>query len=105
MSNFEKKDIRGLIGLAQRARKLAIGRYAVIQAVKSDEAQLVILAEDASQKLNNELDAINPDVKKVVHSTKHKLGALLGRKELALIAVCDVNFAREIQKIIAENEE
>lgn len=89
-----------LIGLAQRAGKLAPGRFAVIKSIKQADARLIIFSRDASEKLQKEITAFVRGVKIVRLLTRNELGAVLGRNELAVLAVCDPNFAREIEKLI-----
>ena len=42
--------VYGMLGLASRARKVVSGTDAVIETINKREAELVIIAQDASEK-------------------------------------------------------
>ena len=100
MKDYQLQKIFRLIGLAQRAGKLAPGRFAVTKSVKQAKAQLIIFSVDASEKLQKEISGLAAGVKIVHLSTKNELGSVLGRNELAVLAVSDKNFAVEIGRLI-----
>lgn len=105
MNDAQLQKIFGLIGLAMRAGKLAAGRFAVIKSLKQDKAKLILFSGDASEKLQKEITSLAGEIKVVQAARKKALGAVLGRKELAVLTVLDDNFADEIYKLhIADTE-
>ncbi len=97
---IQLQKIFGLIGLAMRAGKLDAGRFAVIKSLKQSKTRLIIFSTDASRKLEKEIRSLAGNIKIIHLSEKNRLGALLGRNELAVLAVSDKNFADEIEKLI-----
>lgn len=90
----------GLLGLARRGGRLAMGHDAVLRAVAARQAHLLLLATDASPRVvrRTREAAEAADVPLIVWSTKSALGALLGRRDLAVLAVCDAGFADALMK-------
>jgi len=95
-----RTNIENLLGLAHRAGKLTLGRYAVIKAIRQQRAKLIILAHDASEKMISEIRTVDPQCKMIRYGEKDDLGNILGRAELAVIAICDQQFAQGILKIM-----
>lgn len=88
------------LGLAMRAGKLATGDTAVLDAVRSQEAKLVILATDASENTRKKFSdkCSHYQVPVIVHGTRDLLGAGIGKAERVVIAVTDSGFADMLQK-------
>lgn len=90
--------IIGMIGMANRAGKIQSGEFSVEKAVKSFKAELVIVAEDASdntRKLFRDKCEFY-EVPCYVFGTREKLGKILGKAERASVAVLDPGFAKAI---------
>lgn len=85
-----------LLGLAMKAGKIASGEFAVESEVKSGNAQLVIVAEDASdntkKKFRNSCRFY--EVPFVCAGTKDELGHAIGKEYRAIVAVLDAGFAK-----------
>ena len=97
--------IDNLLRLAKKAGKLKIGRSPVLGAIKKGRVQLIIVADDASIKIEREIKFENKKIEVLKYSTKNKLGELFGRQEVAVLAICDKNFAHSIsQLLLNENE-
>lgn len=94
----------GLLGLARRGGRLALGHDAALRAVAARKAHLLLLASDASPRLVRRVEeaAAAAGVPLIVWSTKSALGALLGRRDLAVLAVCDAGFAEALVKRFKE---
>ena len=92
ISNF------GILSLAHRAGKVAIGREAVQKMVESGKARVLVIAEDASPKIAQHFSSSLIKVRIPIYyaNSKTELGASLGRGEVAVLAICDVNFAKGI---------
>jgi len=86
------------LGLAMRAGKLASGEEPVLKAIRSGEAKLVILAQDASdnteKKLTDKCESYQ--VPLVIGFTRYELGGAVGKPERVMFAVTDQGFAQMI---------
>ncbi|XID96097.1 YlxQ family RNA-binding protein [Paenibacillaceae bacterium WGS1546] len=83
------------LGLATRAGKLVSGEEVVMKAIRSGDAKLVLLAEDASDNTRKKIqDKCNSyRVPLLVGFTRFELGAAVGKPERVLFAVTDRGFA------------
>mgnify|MGYP002512957260 CR=1 FL=1 len=106
---MKQNKILSLAGLAMKAGKVASGEFATEKAVKSGLARLVLVAEDASDNTKkmfaNMCDYYN--VPLYYYSDKETLGAAIGRRYRASLALTDEGFAKtvtkEIEKMKTEN--
>ena len=108
MSNTEqtKRKIFSMIGLATRAGKTVSGEFATEKAVKAFKAELVIVAEDASdntKKLFHDKSSFY-EVPCFVYGTKEELGHAMGKEMRASLAVTDFGFAKTIRKLLEETQ-
>jgi ribosomal protein L7Ae-like RNA K-turn-binding protein len=97
MPDLEK--VKMLIGFANRAGKLVIGRSAVAAAQQRRKLSLIILAEDASGK-NDLLKEAGGNVPLLRFGDKKIMGEWLGRREVAMVGVTDHQFAASIKKAL-----
>lgn len=91
-----------MLGLCQKARGLVNGEFAAKKAVLEKEAQLVIVAIDAShntKKLFHDKSAYR-SIEYVEWGTKEALGNIIGKDPRAVIAITDVNFATKISQML-----
>lgn len=98
--------LRGLLGLARRARKLALGHDAAVEAVRTGRAALCLLAADASERLyaeflretrkfaRAEIPLLQTDY------TMEELGQSVGQRKTAVLTVNDHGFADRITELI-----
>jgi len=89
---------KGLLGLARRAGKVAMGDRAVQQAIRRGRARLIILAVDAAERTRRRYIRL-ASLKQLPIApvaSKAALGAVLGSTPKAVCAVCDDNFAQGI---------
>lgn len=98
------KKLLQFMGLCQRAGKLASGETGVLNAIKDGSAELVIVAENASdntkKKFNDSAKYYGRKI--VVYGDKFEMGSAIGKDERAVLAVRDRGFADKIVKMIAE---
>lgn len=90
----------GMIGLAQKAGKVASGEFATEKAVKTGTAVLVIVAEDASdntKKMFSNMCAFY-QVPIYFYSDKEQLGHAIGKQFRASLAILDEGFKKTIEK-------
>ena len=89
-----------LISLATKAGKTASGEFCTEKEVKSGKAELVIVAEDASdntkQKFKNMCEFYEVPI--YFYGDKDTLGHAMGKEFRASLAVTDLGFAKGIIK-------
>lgn len=102
--NYKKMDKQqkalNLLGLATRAGKLVTGQSLVLEAIRKNEVDLVVLASDTSD--NTKKQFLNKceyyAVPLVVEFTKAELSQAIG-KERSVCAFADSGFAQSFQKL------
>ena len=96
--NDEK--VLNLIGLAQKAGRVVSGEFMTEKAVKSGEAALVILAQDASdntkKKFSNMCEFYEVPLR--LYAAKDNLGHAMGKEFRASLAITDKGLAQAIMK-------
>ena len=93
----------GLLGLARRAGKLAVGTSAVERMVHEGRRPLLIIASDAGEGPRTRLLRLAP-VRGVLADvvSRDDLAMALGRKELTVVAVGDPDFVHGIERLAGE---
>ena len=102
MNNPADKKILSMFGLAARAGRIASGEFQTETAVKEGTAQLVIVAEDASdntKKLFHDKCSFYK-VPVITFGTKEELGHAIGKEFRASLAILDEGFANAVMKKI-----
>lgn len=96
-SRDERQRLIALLGLAQRAGKLAAGISAVERSVARRQRPLVLLVSDAGGALRRRVARLEPvrDLR-VMSVTRAELARALGRHDLAVVAIADTGFVRGI---------
>ena len=99
------RSLCGLLGLARRAGKLAVGASAVERLVHGGGKPLVVLASDAGASLRGSVERWEP-VEGVVADilTSDEMAEAMGRQKLAVMAVADPGFVRGILKNLKPDE-
>ncbi len=99
------QKVFGLIGLAKRAGRLALGESPSKDAVRFGKAKLVIIAEDASDNTKKSItDSCKYyGVKFYIAATKESLGHAVGNSFNAAVAILDDGFAKNIDKYLQTN--
>ncbi len=93
-----------LIGFANKAGKLAIGRTATENMLRANKAVLLLFADNTTRILaakarsrgKKNLPIAKLDV------SKERLGQILGRKEVAIVAISDRQFAESIIRLLPQ---
>lgn len=100
MENRDAEKLLGLLGLARRAGKLAMGISAVEKMVRRGENPVVVTARDMGPSQRSKVDRWEP-LRGIVDDivTAEELAGALGREKLAVVAVADIGFAKGILKI------
>lgn len=82
------RRIEGLLTGARRAGQLAVGADVVVEALADDRAHLVVVARDAAAATRQPaIERAIASGKAVAFSDKARLGHLLGREQVAVVAV------------------
>ena len=95
-----RAKLLGLLGLAQRAGKLALGSRAVTNLVRKGRLPLVIVARDvglAQRRKWLKLEPVRGFLVDIV--SRDELARALGRKQLAVVAIDDKGFVDGIKKL------
>lgn len=100
-----QEKIKGMINFAIRARKFTLGEN-VITYSKNHKVKLALLAFNASEATKKKYrDKLNYyQVSYVEYGTKEELGSLLNKNEISILAITDINIAKQIRKLIKEDE-
>ncbi len=95
--------VLSMLGLAARARGLVSGEFSVEKVVKSRQAFLVIVAEDASANSKKHYQDMCCFHQCKIHfyGSKESLGRAIGKEFRASVAIIDENFAKGIEKQLA----
>lgn len=99
--------IYSLLGLAIRSRNLVSGEFATEKAVKSGNAVMVIVSEDASHntvKLFTNMCSFY-DVPMFRYGKKEELGHAIGKEVRSSLAVTDEGFAKSLKKHLEVSEQ
>ena len=96
-----KRKALNLLGLAQRARKLESGSPTVLTRVRSKQATLVVIADDASQNTKKQfLDKCEYyNIPSYIIFTKEEISHAIG-KERTVCAFTDDGFAQSFKKLL-----
>lgn len=92
------RRVEGLLVAALRAGKIVLGTDAVREAMQQGNVELLVIAEDAAGR-RDELTATAERLGRrcVVFGDKERLGGLLGRASLGVLAVLHDDIASEIR--------
>ena len=97
-----QSKVLSLLGLACRGHNLVSGEYQTENAVKTGDAMLVIVAEDASdntKKLFTDKCSYY-EVPVYLYGTKESLGRAIGKDLRSSLAVCDAGLADAVVKAL-----
>ena len=100
----DTKRIYQMLGLAARARLIITGEELVVREVRSGNAHLVIVAEDASKNTMKKLTdkCISYNVEKHVFGSREDLGHAIGKESRVVLALTDAGFAGKLSGILNE---
>ena len=95
-----------MLGLAARGRKVLSGEFSTEKAVKTGSAELVIVADDASdntKKLFRNMCAFY-EVPFYEYGTKEELGHCIGKQYRASLAITDTGLAKAVEEKIKSSK-
>lgn len=91
-----------LIGLAFRASLVASGEEAVMSAIRSNKAKLVIVAGDASERTRltyqNKCSHYNVPIRMV--ADRYNLGAAIGKAHRVVVSINDDGFSKKLMALL-----
>lgn len=95
---MNRQRLISLLGLAQKAGKIASGELAVEHAVRSGKARLVLVAADASDNTKKSYRDLAAYYQVACHEglTKDEFGHATGKPPRAAVAVTDPGFGKAI---------
>ncbi|MFV0635751.1 L7Ae/L30e/S12e/Gadd45 family ribosomal protein [Mitsuokella sp. WILCCON 0060] len=104
MAVTKEQRIMNLLSMAQRARRIVSGAFAVEQALKARQAVLVLMAADASaeSKKNYQILADRYKVPYLEGLDRAMLGQCLGKEYRAVAALLDEGFAKKLCELMKE---
>ncbi|MEA5038467.1 MAG: ribosomal L7Ae/L30e/S12e/Gadd45 family protein [Clostridiaceae bacterium] len=95
-------------GLMRRAKALAVGAEDAYDAAREGRARLLALASDAAKNTTDGMENAHGErgtpLLRLPY-TKAELGAALGRKECAAVAVTDLGFAKALCEKLGKTDE
>ena len=91
-----------LLGLANRARKITSGEELTVKEIRSGNAKLILLSEDASQnttkKITDKCRSYKVPLKQVPN--REVLGKAIGKEQRVVVAVLDNGFAQKLLTLL-----
>lgn len=101
------ESVLGLLGIALRGGKLALGEQPVADMAEAKKARVILLACDAAENSKKRARALSerfgvPLLE--MPCSKEQLGGALGRASLAVCAVTDMGIAVAAAKQLAEED-
>jgi len=96
------EKLRGLLGLAQRGRNIALGRAACRQAVRAGRLHLLLVARDAGASAVRDGTGGGDVASVTVGFDKLELGALVGRTSVAILGILDPHLAAGLRQALTE---
>lgn len=99
-------SVLSLLGLAQKAGRIASGEFATEKAIKSGKACLVIVTEDASDNTKNRMRNMTDyyEVPMRIFGQKDEMGRCIGKGERSMLAITDPGFADAAEKKLKDQD-
>lgn len=101
-----QNNILGLLGLALRASRLAVGDDMVHDMIRDGKARCVFAASDAGTGITKKMRRLCEETRVpfvVIPETKAEMGGALGRSSCAVCATNDSGFAASAAKKLADS--
>lgn len=93
--------IFGLVGFSARARKIAFGADSVEMDIRKRKIQLLIIAEDASNRTKEKFQELSEEynIEIITYGKIDEISKAIGKSNKAIIGIKDRNIANGIKKI------
>ena len=97
-----QQSVMNLLGLAQRARRVASGAFAVEEAIKKGKAAFLLIAADAEPNTKRKYQELANtfQIPFACTLTRETLGACLGKDYRAVAVLLDGGFAKRLQELL-----
>ena len=104
---MNQNKVLSLIGLATKAGKTVSGEFSTEKAVKSGQAAVVVVSEEASDNTKKKFQNMCTYYKVPVYfyGTKTQLGAAMGKEFRASLAVVDSGLGAALEKQLSNGIE
>lgn len=101
MNDITMSKIYGMVSLSMKAGKLAVGEERAKEVIKSGEAHLIIIADDASDNTKKKFSdmAAYRNVPLISIFDRYQFGKLIGKKFSVSAVVTDKGFADSIIRL------
>jgi ribosomal protein L7Ae-like RNA K-turn-binding protein len=101
---MNEQKLMSILGLAQKAGKVASGDFAVQGAIKSGKARMLIIATDASTSTKKEYQyqAEYRNITVYYALSKEQLGGAIGKALRAAVALTDEGFVKPFVRALEE---
>lgn len=98
--------VYGLLGIASKAGKVISGTDIILEKLSRKKVNLVIIAEDASEKTikNMKYYCEKENVKVIIYGNILENSKAIGKNNRAIIGIIDNNLAEAIKKLIHGGE-
>ncbi len=89
-----------MLGIAAKSGSVVSGEFSTEKAVKTGQAYMVIVSEEASANTNKMFTNMTDfyEVPMYVFGTKEELGRCIGKEFRASLAITDENLANAVEK-------
>ena len=96
--------IYGILGIAAKAGKIVSGFDSIQEAVKKKQVSLIIVAKDTSEKTQKEMrfTCEKYGIPLVVFGNIEGNSHAIGKRNRAIIAICDSGLAKKFLELINE---
>ena len=96
--------IYGMLGIATKAGKIVSGFDSIQEAVKKKQVSLIIVAKDTSEKTQKEMrfTCEKYGIPLVVFGNIEGNSHAIGKRNRAIIAICDSGLAKKFLELINE---
>lgn len=103
---MKQNKVLSLIGLAQKAGKVASGEFATAKAIKEGKAGFVFVSDEASDNTKKKFRNMCRFYGVPFHfyGTKTELGAAIGREFRASLAILDAGLSSVIEERLIEED-
>ncbi len=102
----DNNKLCGILGLARRAGKIVFGTEACLQGVKRKNIKLLIVAKDAAERTKTKFSQLckENNIQLLEILNIEEISKSIGSANKAIIGIKDINFSKEIIKIIDGGE-
>ncbi|WP_342662637.1 YlxQ family RNA-binding protein [Halalkalibacillus halophilus] len=101
---MQDKPHLNLLGIALRANKLVLGESSIVEAVRQNQAKLVLIASDASDNTKKKLSdkSTSYQVPYIVVEDRHTLSKAIGKDGRVAVAITDQGFANKLKQLLSD---